>query len=165
MLITRDLSLSGTESWELVREELVCVGAPALVANHHARSRRHWPMVAARSRPDLVARWAVATETAPDELRVIATYDHLFLAVTAAIAGTGFLVAPRLLVHSAIATGALVLADEHTIGSGATYVAYVNPHSAHTQSAVAFCRWLKGMLRDYSRSVTTDVLTSGGTST
>jgi len=165
VLITRDLSLPGTESWELVREELVCVGAPALVANHHAQSRRHWPMVAARSRPDLVARWAVATETAPDELRVIATYDHLFLAVTAAIAGTGFLVAPRLLVHSAIATGALVLADEHTIGSGATYVAYVNPHSAHTQSAVAFCRWLKGMLRDYSRSVTTDVLTSDGTST
>lgn len=148
VLITRDLSLPGTESWELASEELVCVGAPALVAQHHAQAASRWPMVASRSRPDVIATWAIAAGIQPETLHVVATYDHLFLAVTAAVGGTGFLVVPRWLVLDQLHAGSLVLANEQGIRSGASYVAYVHAHSAHTQIASDFCRWLKGMLRD-----------------
>ncbi|MEI2417851.1 LysR family transcriptional regulator [Orrella sp. JC864] len=148
VLITRDLSLPGTESWELVREELVCVASPALVAAHQAQAGETWPMVAARSRPDMVATWALGADRVPEHLRVLATYDHLFLAITAAVGGAGFLVAPHLLVMDQLRAGALVLADERRIPSGASYVAYLHARSAHAQAARQFCRWLKGRLRE-----------------
>jgi LysR family glycine cleavage system transcriptional activator len=146
VLITRDLSLPGTESWELVREELVCVGAPALLAGHSTQAKRDWPMVAARSRPDVIATWMVGKDMTPDDLHVVATYDHLFLAVTAAVAGIGFLIVPQLLVLDQLRDGTLVLAEDQKIASGANYVAYVSSQSRHVQSARDFCRWLKGML-------------------
>ncbi|WP_398491695.1 LysR family transcriptional regulator [Variovorax sp.] len=148
VLITRDLSVPGTESWELMREELVCVASPSLLEKHRARSKSGWPLVAARSRPDVIATWAIAAGIATESLYVVATYDHLFLAITAAIGGTGFLVVPKLLVLDPLRDGTLVLADGQSIGSGASYLAYVSTHSAHAQSAGDFCRWLKGMLRE-----------------
>ena len=147
VLISRDLSLPGTESWELLREELVCVGSPARVAAHRAQPAPRWPMVAARSRPDVIATWSIAAGVAADRMHVVATYDHLFLAVTAAVGGTGFLVVPTWLVHEQLQNGSLVMVDDQTIGSGASYVAFVNLHSAHAQSAGEFCRWLKAMMR------------------
>lgn len=148
VLITRDLALSGTESWELLHEELVCVGSPALTQAHREKAPNRWPMITARSRPDVVATWAVAKEISPEQLHVGAIYDHLFLAVAGAIGGTGFLVVPRLLVLDQLQAGTLVLADELKVASGAVYTAYVNPQSEHVQTAREFCRWLKRMLRE-----------------
>ena len=148
VLITRDLSLPGTESWELAREELVCVGSAAMVAAHGTQAKHQWPMVAAKSRPDLIATWAIAKEFSPERLHVVATYDHLFLAVAAAIGGTGLLVVPRLLVLDQLRDGTLVLADDQKIASGASYLAYVNAQSGHVETARDFCRWLKTTLRD-----------------
>ncbi|KCV45886.1 transcriptional regulator, LysR family [Bordetella bronchiseptica 345] len=152
VLISRDLSLPGTESWELAREELICVGAPAVADAHREQSARHWPMVAARSRPDLIATWALVHDIAPDAINVVATYDHLFLAVTSAIGGTGFLVAPQLLVLDHLGTGTLVPSADPPIASGASYVAYVNAHSPHVQQARQFCRWLKNTLRNRGKA-------------
>ena len=148
VLVTRDLSLGGTESWELVREELVCVGSPSQVAAHRSDAVAHWPMVASRSRPELLASWALATNLPPDSLHVVATYDHLFLALTAAIGGSGFLVVPRLFVLDQLRDGTLQLADDRVVNSGASYVAYLNEMSSHTQLAQDFCRWLKALLRE-----------------
>lgn len=146
VLITRDLSMPGSESWELMREELVCVGSPSLV-QRMAREDR-WPMIAARSRPDVIATWALGAGVPIERLNVIASYDHLFLAVTAAIGGSGLLIAPRLIVADQLSAGTLVPVDDQRISSGASYLAYVNAHSAHAHSASVFCRWLKGFLRE-----------------
>lgn len=147
VLITRDLELVGTESWELVQEELVCVASPALVALHTAKPSPHWSMIAARSRPDMIATWALAKDIAPERMHVKAMYDHLFLAVAAAIGGTGFLVVPRLLVLDPLQQGTLALVDDDKVASGATYAAYINPQGTQVQDSREFCRWLKGMLR------------------
>lgn len=149
VFITRDLMLADTESWELVHEELVCVGAPAIVHAYRNETPDRWPMIAARSRPDSLAVWAVARGIAADHLEVTAMHDHLFLTIAAAIGGMGFLVAPRLLVRDALRQGSLVLADKMSVPSGSTYAAFVNPQSAVMQDARAFCRWLKGMLREH----------------
>ncbi|HEY9064500.1 MAG TPA: LysR family transcriptional regulator [Burkholderiaceae bacterium] len=150
VLISRDLKLPGTESWELLREELICVGAPALVSAQRKRAPARWPMIAARSRPDLLTSWAVAQDLAPQRLHVVASYDHLFLAMAAAIGGAGVLVVPRVLVADALRDGTLVLADPMQLASGARYIAYVHPASPHATVARDFCRWLKRMLRERS---------------
>lgn len=148
VLITRDLSLPGTESWELIQEALVCVGSPTKVAAHQAEAPRRWPLIAARSRPDAIPIWAVAKDIESDELQVGAVYEHLFLAVAAAIGSAGLLVVPRVVVQDQLDLGTLMLADEEEVASGATYFAYVNDRSKHVDVARDFCRWLKRTLRD-----------------
>ena len=142
VLITRNLTLAGTESWELMREKLVCVASPAQAAAHGTDGQQRWPMITSSLRPDTIAAWAMAKGIAAEQLLITATYDHFFLAVEAAIGGVGFLVVPQMLVRDQLGSGILVLA------SGASYIAYVNPRSAHVQVAEKFCRWLKGILRD-----------------
>ncbi|GGY20059.1 LysR family transcriptional regulator [Paludibacterium paludis] len=151
VLITRDLPLPGMECWSLSRETLVCVGSPAMVSEQAGRDPHCWPLIAARSRPDALPVWALARGLSAEQLRVGAVYDHFFLAVAAAAGGAGLLVAPQALVRDALRTGALALADPEPVPSGETYVAYVNAQSHHMQAARAFCRWLKGRLRDGER--------------
>ncbi|MBP6020298.1 MAG: LysR family transcriptional regulator [Burkholderiaceae bacterium] len=158
VLITRDLTLPGTESWNLIHEELVCVGSPALVRSR-TQAPYSWPMIAARSRPDVIATWAMAKGIAPDQLYVGAMYDHFFLAVAAAIGGAGLLVVPRLFVLDQLHGGTLVMVEGEKVVSGAMYAAYLNPHSNHVQTAREFCRWLKKMLRDRIQSADNSVLT------
>jgi LysR family transcriptional regulator, glycine cleavage system transcriptional activator len=154
VLITRDLSLPDAESWELFHEELVCVAAPAAAKRHAAQSPSLWPLIASRSRPDAIPIWAVAKGLSADALHVCAVYDHLFLAVAAAIGGTGLLVVPRIVVQDQLDNATLVLVDDEPVASGATYAAYVSAYRRHVQAAREFCRWLKRMLRERGRSST-----------
>lgn len=148
ILITRNLTLPDSQSWELVREKLVCVASPARVAAHRAAPKQQWPMILCRLRPDALSAWAVAKEISADQLQTTATYDHFFLAVEAAIGGVGFLVVPEMLVQQSLDAGILARADDTAIASGAAYTAYVNPSSRHLLLAEKFCRWLKGILRE-----------------
>lgn len=148
VLISRDQVLHGTESWELVKEDLVCVGSAAMVAAHHGQTVSNWPLIAAKSRPDTIALWAVAKDIPVDRLHVGAVYDHLFLAVAAAIGSAGLLVVPRIIVRDQLRNGTLVSADDEPVASGATYLAYVNTQSRHVDASREFCRWLKRTLRD-----------------
>lgn len=152
VLISRDLTLPGTDSWELIEEELVCVGSPGVAATHRSQSLQNWPLIAARSRPDCIPVWAVSKDVPVETLQVKAIYDHLFLAVAAAIGGAGLLIVPRIVVRDHLQTGTLELADEEGVASGAKYIAYVNAQSRHVQVAREFCRWLKGMLRQQAEN-------------
>ncbi|WP_199265229.1 LysR family transcriptional regulator [Alcaligenes faecalis] len=147
VLISRDLSLPDSESWELIREELVCVAAPALIQQHSGQAWEHWPMVTARSRPDMLGLWALNQGIEPSRLLMSATYDHLFFAIAGAIAGSGFLVVPRLLVMDHLRDGVLREVGPGQVATGATYMAYVNAQSPQQSEARQFCRWLKSSLR------------------
>lgn len=138
--------LAGTESWDLIREELVCVGSPSVATAHRTVVPHRWPLIAARSRPDAIPVWAVAKDIPPDRLHVGAVYDPLFLAVAGAIGGAGLLIVPSVLVRDQVREGTLVLADDQRVASGATYAAYIHPQSKHVQVARQFCRWFKGAL-------------------
>ena len=56
------------------------------------------------------------------------------------------------MVRDQLRNATLVLADDLVLTSGASYIAYVNPRSAHVQMAEKFCRWLKAILRDADAS-------------
>ena len=148
VLITRNLVVPATESWELVREKLVCVASPALIERQKASSEPSWPMIVCRLRPDIISTWAIAADIPAERMQTAASYDHFFLAVEAAIGGVGFLVTPQMLVTDQINGGILALVDDIVITSGASYTASVNPRSRHIQLAEKFCRWLKGIVRE-----------------
>ena len=147
VLLTRDLDLDGDAHWRLAEEMLVCVAAPELQAQYAALEVSAWPFVAARSRPDAVAAWVKAQAIDASAIRVVASFEHYFLALPAAIAGMGYLVVPQILVAEPLRLGRLVDAGLPTVRGGACYKAWVNPRSGRLAAADAFCRWLKGELR------------------
>jgi LysR family glycine cleavage system transcriptional activator len=146
VLITRDLDLSGAECWELATEELVCVAAPAQAKIWSERPAHRWPIISARSRPEILATWALAHGVAPEKLDVKVVDEHLYLAIARAISGAGILVVPRLLVLDHLVDRTLVCLPKAAVRSGARYLAFVNPHGANMQEATSFCRWLKAEL-------------------
>jgi DNA-binding transcriptional LysR family regulator len=152
VLITRDLDLSGAECWELVSEELVCVAAPAQAKLWSERPAHRWPIVSARSRPEILATWALAHGIAPDKLDVKVVDEHLYLAIARAIGGAGALVVPELLVQEHLVSRTLVCLSNAAVRSGARYRAFVNPRSPNVDAATSFCRWLKTELVKRSAS-------------
>lgn len=150
VLISRDLRLEGCEHWELMQEELVCVGTKELIAQVQHMSPASWPLVTSRSRPDVLTHWSLSYGISPDQLQVSATYDHLFFAISAAIAGLGLLVVPKVLVLEALENQSLRVAPVEISATGACYFSYINHHTQHLDTARHFCRWLKASLKERS---------------
>jgi len=151
VLVTRDLELSGADSWDLAEEMLVGLASPALARDLAAHPPARWPMVGARSRPELLAVWALAQGLPPEQFDMRATDEHLHLAIARAIGGGGVLVVPQLLVMDHVASGTLVQLPGSAVRSGARYRAFVHPRTANLRAATAFCRWLKGLLAQRAR--------------
>lgn len=148
VLLSRDLRLPDSKGYRLVDEQLVCVATPALLRELAARpAAQRWPMIAARSRPDVIGKWAIAGDDIAERLQVGARFDHYFLAIAAAMGGAGLLVAPLTLVSQPLTEGTLVLADRRVVASGEHYRLYVNPRSAQSGQARHFCQWLQAALR------------------
>jgi LysR family glycine cleavage system transcriptional activator len=147
VLVSRDLAVGDAEQWLLATERLVCVAAPGRCREFASRPISQWPFLAAQSRPDVLAAWVAGLGFDPAGIRVAASFDHYFLAVAAAIGGMGHLVVPDLLVAEPLRQGHLVEAAAAVRGD-ARYSAYINPQSAAPEAGQAFCRWLKGWLRD-----------------
>jgi len=149
VLISRDQILAETDSWELAREELICVGSANLItAIEDTPHPRGWPTITARSRPDIMSLWLSSYEAGMPKHHIVATYDHLFFAMAAATGGTGLLVAPRLLVADQLRDGTLTQVGTASVASGARYTSYINPASPNIQAATQFCRWLKRRLQE-----------------
>lgn len=148
VLITRDLMLDQAEHWMLGHETLVCVGSPSRPRAVASSLAGHGPFVVAQSRPDVLIDWCRHVGIDAHSVRVAGSFDHYFLAISAAISGMGLLVVPRWLVADPLRHGLLEQVVPDTLRSAARYQAYLHPRSAATTEARAFCRWLKGQLRD-----------------
>ena len=148
VLVTRDLVQDDDGHWLLANEQLVCVAAPALLAEYSAQPVAAWPFLAPRSRPDALSEWANRQGIEANDIHVAATFDHYFLALPAAIGGQGFLTVPRLLVADALRQGNLMTAPMAAVRGSASYKAYINPQTGAAQAARAFCRWFKSELRE-----------------
>jgi LysR family transcriptional regulator, glycine cleavage system transcriptional activator len=85
-------------------------------------------------------------------IHVRASFDHYFLALPAAIGGLGHLVIPEILVSQALLQGLLVEVLTSAVREHVSYAAYVNPRTPAPEAARAFCRWLKGLLRDDAKT-------------
>lgn len=152
VLISRDLAINDTEHWQLAGETLVCVAAPSVQREFASKDVGSWPFLSAKSRPDALAAWARQQAVESGNIHVLASFDHYFLALPAAIGGMGYLVIPELLAAPALRQGLLVEASTPAVREHASYGAYVNPRTLASEAARAFCRWLKGLLRDGAKT-------------
>lgn len=154
ILISRDIELSNAEQWVLMREVVICVATPTLYERmqlNNTTTKQEgiptaWPFIHAKSRPDIMSQWAPAVGLPNEQIKIIASYDHYFLACAAALSGMGFLVAPKILVDESLQNGRLIAVPNTEYWTGATYRAYANPQSKKAAQCAAFCRWLKGLL-------------------
>jgi LysR family glycine cleavage system transcriptional activator len=150
VLITRDLAVAGAEHWLLAAENLVCVASPARCREFASQPISRWQFLAAQSRPDVLAAWSRQLGLQAAGIHVSASFDHYFLAIAAATGGMGHLVVPELLVAEPLRRGHLLRAAPAAVRGDASYTAFINPRSTVPETGRAFCRWLKGWLREAS---------------
>ena len=148
VLITRDLVIDDNAHWHLANERLVCVAAPALCLRYARQPLSAWPFLVAKSRPDVLSAWVGQQPLAARDIRVVATFEHFFLALSAAIGGLGFLVVPELLVREPLRQRHLAETATPAVRGDASHKAYVNPESSAPDAAKAFCRWLSAALKN-----------------
>lgn len=148
VLITRDLTVSEpSDHWELLDEEIVCVGTPKLIAGKGLDFARTAPVLAITSRPDILPRWLTAMGMEPSSINIGARYDHHYLALPAATTGQGLLVAPEILVGDLVRGGLLEVLPGSRAKSGMQYRAYAVDRSGNPDLGRAFCRWLVRLCR------------------
>src|SRR5450830_346580 len=128
VLVTRDLNLGHAEQWHLAHEELVAVATPDQLRRWQHTPVQGWPLLVARSRPDVLAQWSRQQGTGAVALHIQAGFDHYFL------------------VASHLQQGLLAeLPLERVRGEG-SYLAFIHPRSTQPDPARAFCRWIKAEL-------------------
>jgi DNA-binding transcriptional LysR family regulator len=160
ILISRDISLPHADTWELWKEQVVCIATPALLARYQsyastAQACAEIGFILAKSRPDLLGAWRTQMGLTDSDLHIQGSYDHYFLALSACLSGLGLLVTPTLLAQPYLEQGLLVTIPNTIASTGQTYRAYINPQSkkaAHTICA-AFCRWLHQHIQTLHTSV------------
>lgn len=144
VLVTRDLNLGHAEQWHLAHEELVAVATPEQLRRWHLQPVSGWPMLVARSRPDVLALWSRQQGTGA--LHIQAGFDHYFLAIAAALSGAGVLVVPSFLVTSHLQQGLLAEMPLERVRGEGSYLAFIHPRCKQPDPARAFCRWIKAEL-------------------
>ena len=147
VLLTRDLVLPEETHWRLAQEVLVCVAAPVLHARISGQDVVQWPFISTKSRPDVLVEWVNAQGLDASKIRVCASFEHYFLALSAAIGGMGCLVVPKLLVSEPLRQGLLVDLGMLPVNGVSSYTAWVNPRSVRPELARTFCRWLVSVFR------------------
>lgn len=144
VLITGNLELPGAaEHWDLLEEYLICVGAPTLVKGKELGAlSMDTPFISVTSRPDILPRWTTGLNVPLRELAKGPRYEHHFLAIPAAAAGQGLLVAPDVVVSPLLNQGVLAALPNSRVKSGLKYSAYVIDRGYNFDLSRSFCRWL-----------------------
>lgn len=148
VLITRDLTVTEpSDHWQLLEEQLVCVGTPRLIKDKQLDFAAAAPILAITSRPDILPRWLTAMDMDASQVAIGARYDHHYLALPAVTTGQGLLVAPEMLVAGLVREGLLDVLPGSRAPSGMHYRAYAVDRSGNPDLGRAFCRWLVRLCR------------------
>ena len=143
VLITRDLDVSEpSDHWDLLEEQLVCVGAAAQFEGQELSAIRSAPIMSITSRPDIIPRWLGAMNLAAGDITLGARYDHHYLALPAVTTGQGLLIAPEMVIADLVRQGILAVLPGSRVPSGMRYRAYALDRSGNPDLSRAFCRWL-----------------------
>ncbi len=153
---------AGTQSVELLREELVPVCAPAMLRGRptlDAAELADLPLLQQSTRPLAWQQWFEAAGVSTPAALSGPRYELFSMTAAAAAHGLGLALVPRLLVETELASGALVVACESRLqGDRAYYL--VMPQRTDTKPALArFCDWLLGQA--CSATTTPPVVASG----
>ena len=143
---------AGTRITPLMREVVIAVCAPSLMAGRGALTTRalaRLPLLQQSTRPDAWPEWLLAAGqaddlSAPGAMGATAgpRFEQFSMTAAAAAAGIGIALVPRLLVEAELARGDLVQAHPLAVGDERHYC-LVQPDGQEPRQGLAhFTRWL-----------------------
>jgi LysR family glycine cleavage system transcriptional activator len=149
VFITREVEIrEPSDRWELLKEQVVCVASPVVVAQKNLSDLvSSVPVLTVTSRPDLVPHWANSVGISLGKVIPGPRYDHHFLAIPAAVTGQGLLVVPEIVVPDLLRQRVLVAVAGSRAASGALYHVYAVDRAGNHELARAFCRWVIRLCR------------------
>lgn len=135
----------GTRALTLMREDVVPVASPALMAG-----RRRWtpatlaraPLLQQATRPDAWRQWFAAMAVPAPEALAGPRYEQFSMAAMAAASGLGVALVPKMLVEAELARGDLVVACDRPLRGERYYHLVVPEASAGNVSLQRFAEWL-----------------------
>src|SRR5262249_7063697 len=144
VFITRNIEMrEAADKWDLLREQVVCVGSPSIVAERDLTELiASVPILMVTSRPELVPHWASSLGIPLGKIILGPRYDHHFLAMPAAATGQGLLVAPEIVMSDLLRQGVLAAVANSRTASGMLYHAYAVDRAGNHDLARAFCQWI-----------------------
>lgn len=134
----------------LLTEHMGLVAAPLVAARLRERCGRPFhagDLVAADTRPGELMAWLDAAGHDLDEADSAEKYPHNYIALEAALAGRGAMVAPLEVVSDLLEQGRLETVFPDITLPGKIYYAGYDPSSHRQASAQAFVAWLEGRAR------------------
>lgn len=143
VFLTRDLTVrEPADRWDFYNEQIVCVGAPDVIAGRGLEALHSTPVVTVTSRPDILPTWLRAMGLKISDITLGARYDHNYLALPAATTGQCLLVTPHIVVADLIKQGLLEVQPGSRAPTGMQYSAYAADQSDNPELTRVFCRWL-----------------------
>lgn len=140
----------GAELVPLMKEEVVVVASPALLAASkpaEPSELTQQPLLQLSSRPGAWGEWFASVGVPARSVRGAARFEHHLMIIQAAVAGLGFALLPTFLVKPELESGALVepFPGRRVLTPKAYYLAYP-PRSAGLPALEALRTWLLGAL-------------------
>lgn len=141
----------GTRALTLMREDVVPVASPALMAG-----RRRWtpatlaraPLLQQATRLDAWRQWFAAMGVPAPEALAGPRYEQFSMAAMAAASGLGVALVPKMLVEAELARGDLVVACDRPLRGERYYHLVVPEANAGNVSLQRFAEWLEREVQD-----------------
>lgn len=123
------------EETPLFRDTLCLMAAPAVAKTvHDANHVRTLPLLESETRPGELDRWLHAVDLTRREVKSVERFEHNYVAIEAALAGQGAVVAPRHVLAGHRARGALEIILPEVSMPGPHYVAIHHPRARNARA-------------------------------
>lgn len=143
----------GTEAHLLMREQLIAVGSPSLIAPRRSikpAQLAKLPLLQASTRPYAWRQWFASLNLQVDGDMAGPRMELFSMLTEAAVQGLGAALVPSLLVERQLATGELLRLVDHEFESELGYYFIYPEHKAGDAALAAFRGWLEGEARRYT---------------
>ncbi|MEM8852766.1 MAG: LysR substrate-binding domain-containing protein [Pseudomonadota bacterium] len=136
----------GFDETPLFRDTLCLMAAPALATSlKTAGDIRALPLLESETRPGELDAWLRAAGLTRGEVKPVERFEHNYVAVEAALAGQGAVVAPRHVLAGHCSRGALAVAWPAVSVPGPSYVAVHDPRAKNARAVRACAAYLASL--------------------
>jgi LysR family glycine cleavage system transcriptional activator len=149
----------GTEGLFLMRERLVAVCSPALIAPRTTLSRSDWrryTLLQASTRPYAWRDWFTSLGMQIEGDMAGPRFELFSMLAEAAIHGMGIALIPRFLIDEELQRGALIQVARHEFLSDRSYYLIYPERKSENAALTAFRGWLGAQARQYRESMGLD---------
>jgi len=151
-----EASWPGNEGFFLMREQLVAVCSPALIAPRRTLDRADWgrhTLLQLSTRPYAWRDWFASYEMQVEGDMTGPRFELFSMVVEAAIHGMGIALVPRFLVDEELQRGVLLEAGKHKFFSDRSYYLTYPEKKAENAALTLFREWLQAEAQHYREAM------------